>query len=107
LFDERVFVGGVGLNREIMTRALEYICVKEMAIPTVDPEKFRKIDDILQIYSIMTSLSTRDRKFLNSKMDEYFGKYNLTVKIPAKCPICTQETETEVSMLSELFRLSR
>lgn len=115
LSDERVFSMSRGVSAEVLRKANDYIIVKDMQIPTeATPnaegevkERYITIDNTFEIYSMMSKLPARDRKFIQKEWTTNFGEYGVTVRIPTVCPHCTAQADISVNLLTELFRLSQ
>lgn len=112
--DEKSFTASKGISQDVVKKADSYLICKELQAPSSTTKengevdvKYFSIDNIFEIYAKMRELPARDRKTLTDSWTENYGSYGVTVKIPALCPVCTTRTESTLSMLGELFRLSR
>lgn len=112
--DEKMFTATKGISQDVVRKADSYLICKELQLPSTKTKedgttetKYYVKDNVFEIYADMRNLPALDRKHITKVWTENYGDFGVNVKIPAVCPLCSTRTESVLSMLGELFRLSR
>jgi hypothetical protein len=90
-----------GTNMDIITQTL-IIDKFEQATGKTDALIYDQRSDIIDAYR---TLPSKDRKEINSKYTENFGKYGIDLKMRTFCPACTHDEIVNIDLVENFFRM--
>ena len=90
-----------GTNMDIITQTL-IIDRFEQSTDSPDPIIYDQRGDIIDAYR---SLPSKDRKEINAKYTENFGKYGIELKMRTFCPSCSNEEVINIDLVENFFRM--
>lgn len=92
---------GSGKNDSVVADSIPIVKFEQI-VAEKEPVLITEKEDIIDA---MFSLSPKDRKLINEKYEDNFGKYCVELKMKSFCPNCGEEQISTIDLVTQFFRM--